>query len=64
MKLMYPYAYPYNGFVATHALGHTPSVHHASKCMSCRKAIVMITGRAHRFHDCIYILRPSRFCEI
>ena len=25
------------------------------KCMSCHKAIVVITGRAHCFHDCIYI---------
>ena len=25
------------------------------KCMSCHKAIVVITGRAHCFHDYIYI---------
>ena len=25
------------------------------KCMSCHKAIVVITGRAHCFHDCTYI---------
>ena len=25
------------------------------KCMSCHKAIVLITGRAHCFHDNIYI---------
>ena len=25
------------------------------KCMSCHKAIVVITRRAHCFHDCIYI---------
>ena len=30
-------------------------VHHVSKCMSCHKAIVVTTGRAHCFHDCIYI---------
>ena len=24
-------------------------------CISCHKAIVVITGRAHCFHDCIYI---------
>ena len=24
------------------------------KCMGCHKAIVVITGRAHCFHDCIY----------
>ena len=27
---------------------------HVPKCMSCHKAIVVITGRAHCFHDCIY----------
>ena len=25
------------------------------RCMSCHKAIVMIAGRAHCFHDCIHI---------
>ena len=30
-------------------------VYHVPKCMSCYKAIVVITGRAHCFHDCIYI---------
>ena len=29
-------------------------VHHAPKCMCCHKAIVVITRRAHHFHDCIY----------
>ena len=28
---------------------------HVPKYMSCHKAIVVITGRAHCFHDCIYI---------
>ena len=32
--------------------------------MTCHKAIAVITGRAHCFHDCIWILRPSCFCEI
>ena len=32
-----------------------PTVHHVPKCMSCHKAIVVITGRAHCFHDFIYI---------
>ena len=27
------------------------TVHDVPKCMSCHKAIVMITGRAHCFHD-------------
>ena len=33
----------------------TAMCNHAPKCMSCYKAIVVITGRAHCFHDCIYI---------
>ena len=45
MKTICPPGYHQNGFVATHALGH----------MSCHKAIVVITGRAHCFHDYIYI---------
>ena len=48
MKTMCPPSYYYNGFVAT--------VHHVPKCISCHKAIVVITGRAHCFHDCIYIM--------
>ena len=30
-------------------------LHHFPKCMSCHKVIVVITGRALGFHDCIYI---------
>ena len=41
MKTICPPNYHHNGFVATHALGH--------------KAIVVIPGRAHYLHDCIYI---------
>ena len=58
MKTMCPPGYHHNGFVATHALGHMMygyHVHHVPKCTSCRKAIVVITGRAHCFHDFIYI---------
>ena len=40
------------------------TVHDVPKCMSCHKTIVVITGRAHCFHDYIYILRSSCFCEI
>ena len=47
------------------------TVHHVPKCMSCCRAILVITGRAHCFHDCvytynmyIYLLHPSCFCEI
>ena len=36
-------------------LMHLGIVHHLPKCMSCRKAIVVITGRAHCFDDNIYI---------
>ena len=32
------------------------TVHHVPKCMSCHKAIVVITRMAHCFDDCIYIL--------
>ena len=46
MKTMCPPGH-HNLFVAT--------VHHVPKCMSCHKAIVVITGRAHCFHDYIYI---------
>ena len=30
------------------------TVHRVPKCMSCHKAIVVITERAHCFHYCIY----------
>ena len=39
------------------------TVHHVTKCMSCHKAIVVITGRAH-CNMITYILRSSCFCEI
>ena len=56
MKTMCPPGYHHNGFVATHALGHMMyPMYHVPKCMSCHKAIVVITGRAHCFHDYIYI---------
>ena len=31
------------------------TVHHVPKCISCHEAIVVITGRAHCFHDFIYL---------
>ena len=34
---------------------HRVTVHHVPKCMSCHKAVMVITGRAHYFHDYIYI---------
>ena len=66
MNTMCPSSYHHNGFVATHALGHMMygwctwvhnghiTEHHVPKCMSCHKAIVMITSRAHCFHNNIY----------
>ena len=66
MKTMCPPGYHRNSFVATYALGHMMYglIHHVPKCMSCHKASVVITGRAHCFHDYIYKLRSSCFCEI
>ena len=32
------------------------TVQHVSKCMGCHKAIVVITGREHPFHNYIYII--------
>ena len=43
MKTMCPPGYHYNDFVATHALGHMIY------------GILVITWRAHCFHDSIYI---------
>ena len=45
----YPPSYHHNAFGAIHA--------HVPKCISFHKAIVIvvITRRAHCFHDCIYI---------
>ena len=42
MKAMCPPDYHYYGFVVTYVLGFM-------------KAIVVISGWAHCFHDCIYI---------
>ena len=57
MKKMCPPGYYYNGFVATRALGHMMyiTVYHVLKCVNCHKAIEVITGRAHCFHNCIYL---------
>ena len=66
MKTMCPPSYHHIGFVVTHALGQHDNRPYVPKCMSYHKSIVVITGRAHCFHDCIhiYILRSSCFCEI
>ena len=59
MKTMCPPSHHQNVFVATHGLGlmvygYVP-VHHVPQFPSFHKAIVVITGRAHCFHDCIYV---------
>ena len=51
MKTMCPPGYNHEIFVAIHALGHMTYV----KSMSWHKAIVVITGRAHRFRNYIYV---------
>ena len=40
------------------------SINHLPKCMSCHKAIVVITGRAHCFHDYIYIMLILLFWDL
>ena len=40
------------------------TLHHVPKCMNCHKVIGVITGRAHCFHDYIYLICPCYFCEI
>ena len=54
MKTMCRPGYHHNAFVATHALRHM-MYGYVPKCMSCHKAIVVIAGTAHCFHDNIYI---------
>ena len=39
----------------THIHIHTCNIHHVPKCMSCHKAIVVITARVHCFHDSTHI---------
>ena len=48
---MCPPNYHHNGFMATHA----QTMHHVLMFLSCHKAIaiVVITGRAHCFHDAL-----------
>ena len=59
METICPRGYQ-NGSVANYALGHMMYgcniVHHIPKCMSCQKAIAVIAGRTHCFHDCIYTI--------
>ena len=59
MKTVCPPGYQ-NGYVANQALGYfiygCNIVHHVPKSIGCHKATVVITKRAHCFHDCIYIM--------
>ena len=59
MKTMCSNGYHHIGFVATHALGENGVLTHTHvpKCMSCHKAIVVITTSTHCFHDYMYIYR-------
>ena len=56
MKTMCPPGNHHNGFVATHVLGHMMYCLHLPQWMSRHRGIVVITGRAHCFHDNIYIM--------
>ena len=59
MKTMSPPSYHQTGFVANSCTCiHDVTLHHVPNCMSCHKAIVVITRREHCsccFHDYIYI---------
>ena len=55
---MYIYIYIYlfiKRFLYTMRMLSVHHVHHVPKCMSCHKATVVITGRAHWFHDYICV---------
>ena len=55
MKTMCPPSYHHNGFVTVSLCVSCaqlyPTIYHVPKCMSCHKAIVVMTGRVHYFHD-------------
>ena len=64
MKAMCPLSYHHKGFVVTQRVlnklskernRRSVTIHQVPKCISWHKAIVVITGRAHCFHDCIHI---------
>ena len=40
------------------------SAYDVSKCVSCHKAIVVVTRRAHCFHDYIYIMPILLLCTL
>ena len=45
-------------FPLVHWYQQCVTVHHVPKCMSCHKAIVVITGRAHCFQ--LYLFKNER----
>ena len=59
-NMMYGYTLlvPMNQRVLNKQSKEHNTVHHVPKYMSWHKAIVVITGRAHCFHDYIYITPP------
>ena len=50
-------------YTLVHCYQQCVTVHHVPKCMSCHKAILVITGRTHCLHDYTYILCLSWSCE-
>ena len=51
-------------YTHTHTHTHTCiTVHHVPKCMSCHKAIVVVTTKVHCFHDCMYIYVVSMLSD-
>ena len=51
----YTYIYIYI-YICNHEKNVPSRLHHVPKCISCHKATVVISGRAHCFHDYIYIV--------
>ena len=51
METMCPPRYHRNSSVTIHALGHMMYGCQVLKCMSCHKAIVLMTRSGHCFHD-------------
>ena len=68
IKTMCPPGYYHNGFMATHALGQMMycynTLQHVPKCMSCNKAIMVITGTAHCFEAVIGDPRHTQSAQI
>ena len=56
---IYIYIYIYKPYIYINLIYIYITVHPMSKYMSCHNAIVIITGRAHCFHN-----RPFCLCKI